>query len=112
MDTLKIKGSATSDSIGPRFALLGDAAHRVHPMAGQGANMGYRDIEVLLDTIETYYTNGTDPYSELCLEDYQRQINLEHGPMMAGIESLKELVLKIRAKILCAPSLNFFQLSF
>jgi len=82
-------GSATSDSVGPRFALLGDAAHRVHPMAGQGANMGYRDIDVLLDTIETYYTNGTDPYSELCLEDYQRQINLEHGPMMAGIESLK-----------------------
>ena len=85
-----IKGSATSDSVGPRFALLGDAAHRVHPMAGQGANMGYRDIEVLLDTIETYYTNGIDPYSELCLEDYQRKINLEHGPMMAGIESLKE----------------------
>lgn len=83
--------AAISSSVGPRFALLGDAAHRVHPMAGQGANMGYRDVEVLLDVVEEYYTNGIDPYSQLSLADYQRRINAEHAPIMAGIEGLKAI---------------------
>lgn len=83
--------TAASDSVGPRFALLGDAAHRVHPMAGQGANMGYRDIELLLDTVEKYYTNGIDPYSELALDEYQRLVNQEHLPIMAGIDTLKKV---------------------
>jgi len=83
--------AAISSSVGPRFALLGDAAHRVHPMAGQGANMGYRDIEVLLDVVEEYFTNGIDPYSQLSLSDYERRITAEHAPIMAGIEGLKAI---------------------
>ena len=55
--------TANSKCTGPRSVLLGDAAHRVHPMAGQGANMGYRDAEILLDVMEKFHTRGTDPTS-------------------------------------------------
>lgn len=83
--------TANSKCTGPRSVLLGDAAHRVHPMAGQGANMGYRDAEILLDVMEKFHTRGTDPTSELCLRDFENEIYNEHTPMMVGIEALKTI---------------------
>jgi len=83
--------TANSKCTGPRSVLLGDAAHRVHPMAGQGANMGYRDAEILLDVMEKFHTRGTDPTSELCLRDFENEIYKEHTPMMLGIDALKTI---------------------
>jgi len=83
--------TANSKCTGPRSVLLGDAAHRVHPMAGQGANMGYRDAEILLDVMEKFHTRGTDPTSELCLRDFENNIYKEHTPMMVGIDALKTI---------------------
>lgn len=46
--------------IGERVALIGDAAHTVHPLAGQGLNQGIGDVQSLIKTVETAVQNGQD----------------------------------------------------
>jgi len=77
--------------VAPRVALLGDAAHRVHPFAGQGANMGYRDCELLLDALEKNHLDGIDFTSELALADYQKAAIVEQGVMLTGLDQLKNI---------------------
>jgi 2-octaprenyl-6-methoxyphenol hydroxylase len=48
------------DFVRPRFALLGDAAHGIHPIAGQGLNLGFRDAAALAETIVDAYRLGLD----------------------------------------------------
>lgn len=43
-----------------RVALIGDSAHRIHPMAGQGVNLGFGDARGLTETIERSIHNGQD----------------------------------------------------
>jgi 2-octaprenyl-6-methoxyphenol hydroxylase len=48
------------DFVRPRFALLGDAAHGIHPIAGQGLNLGFRDAAALAETVVESYRLGLD----------------------------------------------------
>ncbi len=55
----------------PRLALIGDAAHRVHPIAGQGLNLGYRDVAALAETLVEAHRLGLDIGAQTVLERYQ-----------------------------------------
>ncbi|KAL4811291.1 hypothetical protein BDV18DRAFT_155897 [Aspergillus unguis] len=59
-----------SSYISPRVALVGDAAHVIHPLAGQGLNLGLGDVASLSSTIEYAVTHGMDVGDVLTLERY------------------------------------------
>jgi 2-octaprenyl-6-methoxyphenol hydroxylase len=58
--------------IGERLALVGDAAHVIHPIAGQGLNMGLKDVAALAEVIVDAARLGIDPGQADVLERYQR----------------------------------------
>jgi len=58
--------------VADRIALIGDAAHAVHPLAGQGLNIGMRDVAALTETIVEALRLGLDIGSRTMLERYQR----------------------------------------
>jgi 2-octaprenyl-6-methoxyphenol hydroxylase len=58
--------------IGDRLALVGDAAHVVHPIAGQGLNLGLKDVAALAEVVVDAVRLGLDPGSADVLERYQR----------------------------------------
>jgi 2-octaprenyl-6-methoxyphenol hydroxylase len=58
--------------VGNRFALVGDAAHAVHPLAGQGLNIGFRDVAALAEIVVEGARIGLDPGNPFLLERYER----------------------------------------
>lgn len=58
--------------IGHRLALVGDAAHVIHPIAGQGLNLGLKDVAALAEVIVDAVRLGLDPGGADVLERYQR----------------------------------------
>lgn len=75
----------------PRTALIGDAAHGIHPIAGQGVNLGYRDVAVLTDLLEETKSLGLDPGSDSLLAHYQRWRRFDATSMMATTDLLNRL---------------------
>lgn len=59
-------------SIAPRMALVGDASHAVHPIAGQGLNMGLRDVAAMAECILDSVHVGLDPGDHAGLARYQK----------------------------------------
>jgi 2-octaprenyl-6-methoxyphenol hydroxylase len=58
--------------VGPRTALLGDAAHRINPLAGQGLNLGFKDVGALIDVMTEARGVGLDPGADTSLHRYQQ----------------------------------------
>jgi 2-octaprenyl-6-methoxyphenol hydroxylase len=55
---------------GPRTALVGDAARRINPLAGQGLNLGFKDVAALIDVMREARETGLDPGSDVVLARY------------------------------------------
>ena len=77
------------DYVEQGLVLVADAAHSIHPLAGQGINLGLSDVRVLSEQLITGQTCGLAVASPAPLKRYQRQRKTENLAMMAAMEGFK-----------------------
>jgi 2-octaprenyl-6-methoxyphenol hydroxylase len=75
----------------PRLALVGDAAHVIHPIAGQGLNLGIRDVAALAELIVDQRRLGLDIGDALLLERYERWRRFDNVMLAAVTDGLNRL---------------------
>uniref|UniRef100_A0A8C2BHE6 Ubiquinone biosynthesis monooxygenase COQ6, mitochondrial n=1 Tax=Cyprinus carpio TaxID=7962 RepID=A0A8C2BHE6_CYPCA len=83
-------GHAT-EYIRHRVAIIGDAAHRVHPLAGQGANLGFGDVAYLTKVLSQAAFNGKDLGAMQHLLEFETERQRHNLPMMAAVDLMKRL---------------------
>ena len=77
------------DYVKPGFALVADAAHTIHPLAGQGINLGLADVAALAECVGAAHQRG-QPLGDIArLRQYQRQRKGDNLAMMAAVEGFK-----------------------
>lgn len=74
-----------------RLALVGDAAHGIHPIAGQGLNLGFRDVAALTEVLVEGKRLGLDPGDAQLLGRYQRWRGLDTLSVAAATDTLTRL---------------------
>lgn len=77
--------------IAQRLLLIGDAAHGLHPVAGQGMNLGFRDVRTLVQHLSAAFEGGNDLGSKAVLSRYQRQTRPGNTAMLAGCDLMERL---------------------
>lgn len=77
--------------IGPRAALVGDAARRVNPLAGQGLNLGLKDVGALIDVIEDARDVGLDIGAGPTLERYQEWRRFDGNVSALGLDAIDRI---------------------
>jgi len=76
------------EHVRPRLALIGNAAHTLHPVAGQGFNLGLRDVAVLAEVLSNAAAAGRDIGALEVLQDYARWRRRDHFKMIAFTDGL------------------------
>ncbi|MDN5786382.1 UbiH/UbiF/VisC/COQ6 family ubiquinone biosynthesis hydroxylase [Pseudorhodobacter sp.] len=77
--------------IAPRLALVGDAAHGVHPIAGQGLNLGLRDVGALAQVLVEASRRGEDIGAADVLERYQQWRQFDTTTLALGMDTVNRL---------------------
>ncbi|QFQ87847.1 2-octaprenyl-6-methoxyphenyl hydroxylase [Paracoccus kondratievae] len=77
--------------VAPRVALVGDAAHGVHPVAGQGLNLGLRDVAALAEVIVAARRRGEDIGTDLVLARYQGWRRPDATALAMGMDGVNTL---------------------
>ncbi|MCG6121714.1 MAG: ubiquinone biosynthesis hydroxylase [Microvirga sp.] len=79
------------DFVAPRLALIGDAAHVIHPIAGQGLNLAFKDVAALAECVVDAARLGMDPGGADTLDDYQRARRFDTLAMGLATDGLNRL---------------------
>ena len=74
-----------------RLVLIGDASRSIHPIAGQGLNMGLRDVAALAEVLVDGYRLGLDIGNEVVLEKYNKWRRFDNTLMTAATDMLNRL---------------------
>ncbi len=88
---LPLQARFARDFARERLVLVGDAAHTVHPLAGQGANLGLMDAEGLVAQLCALQQAGRDPGLLANLRPWERRRKAEAAQMLAAMEAIKRL---------------------
>lgn len=91
LQSFPLRLQVARDFMGPRLALIGDAAHVIHPLAGQGLNLGLKDVAALTETLIDAMRLGLDPGGPDVLERYQQWRRFDTSLMAAVTDNLNRL---------------------
>jgi 2-octaprenylphenol hydroxylase len=89
--TFPLCAQHASNYVLPRLALIGDAAHAVHPLAGQGANLGLADASILCTVLEEAIDKGDHPGDRPVLRRYERARRGANATMLHLMTGLNQL---------------------
>ncbi len=81
----------TLNYVKPRLALVGDAAHTIHPLAGQGVNLGLSDVASLMTVIVEALNDKKDIGDLKVLRRYERWRRAENRSMLVAMDGIKRL---------------------
>ena len=79
------------DYVAEGVALIGDAAHTIHPLAGQGINLGFLDARALAEEISRAVRRGLSPADATALARYQRRRKGDNWVVQSAMEGFKRL---------------------
>ncbi|GLR64869.1 UbiH/UbiF/VisC/COQ6 family ubiquinone biosynthesis hydroxylase [Marinospirillum insulare] len=95
-----------TDYVKPGLALVADAAHTIHPLAGQGINLGFADVATLTQVIKQAALDAKPLGSLVVLNNYQRLRKPDNLAMMALMESFKRLFATQKLPVLLLRNLG------
>lgn len=86
-----LESAYVEDPIGPRMVLVGDAAHAIHPLAGQGANLGFSDAVALAQVVCASLLEQSDPGDAPRLRRYRRMRRADNIATLFGLDFINRL---------------------